>query len=102
MLYPYLQLIKETIDKALRVFVQGRSPKTLRIYRGHYSQESCSSQHLSIKWMERLAFREDCQECAHVGRRSLVQNPLIPSRSGFGCKGKKIPDTTQPSKDSIS
>ena len=64
-------------------------------------QDSCSTQHLPIKWMEGLAFRKDNQEtCAHSADKIRAELST-PSKLGFWCKVTAIHIATQPTKGSI-
>ena len=64
-------------------------------------QDSCSTLHLPIKWMEGLAFRKDNREtCAHSADEIRAE-PFAPSKLGFRCKVTTIEMPTQPTKDSI-
>ncbi len=64
-------------------------------------QDSCSTPHLPIKWMEGLAFRKDNREtCAHSADE-IRADPFAPSKLGFRCKVTAIHIAPQPTKGSI-
>lgn len=100
MLYPYSDDLEKPLARLQEWSYRGTHRRP-RGFTSDYSQDSCSSQHLSIKWVEGFAFVRTAKNRAHIWPTKFRAEPLCPPRSGFCCKGTWILVILQPSKDSI-